>query len=101
MQDAASINFSISQEQGSEIEKCTRNQDDHNIWFVQKAGRITAAKFKLVYKTSKTKPSMSLIKAVCYPVKMQFQIKATGWGLNEKNCWSKAPKPSSIRTYFI
>ena len=49
-------------------------------------GRITSSTFKLACKTSIEKPSLSLIKRICYPVKSKFQTKALLYGLkNEKN----------------
>nr|CAI5833843.1 unnamed protein product [Callosobruchus analis] len=44
-------------------------------WYNQRSGRVTASKFKQVCSTSVTKPSISLIKQICYPVKMSYKTK--------------------------
>lgn len=82
---AKSVDISITMEEISEIEKTSRQQSQNKNWYAQKAGRITASKFKLVCKTNKVKPSLSLIKAICYPTKVLFSTKATIWGLSHEH----------------
>ena len=55
------------------------------MWFSQRAGRITASKFKAAARTNISQPSQSLIKLVCYPESMQFRSKATKWGCTHEN----------------
>lgn len=82
---ARGIDFSITKEEISLIEEASRRQSESQSWFAQRAGRITASKFKMVCKTNKNKPSLSLIKAICYPTKVLFSTKATTWGLSNEN----------------
>ena len=59
------------------IEKETRQQSESKIWFEQRAGRITASKFKAAIHTDPANPSRSLIKQICYPNAYRFETKAT------------------------
>lgn len=79
------INLSLTEEQIMNIEKSTRSQSENQNWYIQRAGRITATKFRAVCKTNKIKPSLSLIKSICYPTKTLFCNKATLWGINHEN----------------
>lgn len=79
------INLSLDDEQIMNIEKSTRNQSENRNWYIQRAGRITASKFRAVCKTNKMKPSLSLIKSICYPTKILFCNKATLWGINHEH----------------
>lgn len=76
-----SIDISITEEQIMEVEKFTRGQSLNVIWFKQRSGRITASKFKATCRTSVEKPSLSLIKGICYPCKVVFSSKSTAYGL--------------------
>lgn len=82
---AKSIDFSCTQEQQIEIEKATQTQHSNKNWYLQRAGRITASKFKLVCRTNKKSPSLSLVKSICYPTKMKFSTAATIWGLTHEH----------------
>ncbi|KAI4455373.1 atp-dependent dna helicase [Holotrichia oblita] len=66
---AISRSINICLKDVSVIEQSTRNQSQNPNWFKQRAGRITASKFKAVSKTNKNSPSLSLIKSICYPTK--------------------------------
>lgn len=85
MKMAKVLNISLSEEQVNSIEVATRKQSENNNWYIQRAGRITASKFKSVCKTNQCKPSLSLIKSICYPTKMIFHSKATSWGIHHEN----------------
>ncbi|KAJ8910130.1 hypothetical protein NQ315_003501 [Exocentrus adspersus] len=63
------INISAIVEEISEVEKATRDQSQSSIWFMYRAGRITASNFKSALKARITKPPLSLIKGICYPQK--------------------------------
>lgn len=84
MQISKIINLSLDHEEVTRIEKATRNQSENENWYIQRAGRITASKFKAVCKTNKATPSLSLIKSICYPLKMTFNTKATLWGIKHE-----------------
>lgn len=71
----------ISEEDCVAIENATKNQSKSREWYNQRSGRVTASRFKNVCKTSITKPSLSLIKIICYPVLHNFKSKATNWGI--------------------
>ena len=58
----------------------TRSQSKSRIWFQQRAGRITASRFRGILHTDCTKPSVSAIKSICYPVMHQFMPKACQYG---------------------
>uniref|UniRef100_A0A8C6LGZ3 YqaJ viral recombinase domain-containing protein n=1 Tax=Nothobranchius furzeri TaxID=105023 RepID=A0A8C6LGZ3_NOTFU len=62
------------------VEEETRAQSKSNIWFDQRSGRITASTFKAATKTDITKPSVSLIRKICYPKSHSFTSEATRWG---------------------
>jgi len=76
----------LTEEDIKAIEENTREQAKTNAWFNQRAGRITASKFKYACHTNVSKPSKSLIKSICYPQSMRFQSIETDWGIsNESN----------------
>lgn len=80
-----SIDISLNEEDIEKIEEATRDQSQNPNWFMQRAGRITASKFKAVCKTDKNNPSLSLIKTIYYPANCQFTTKATSWGISHEN----------------
>ena len=60
-------NYVISCDQVSLAEKNTCQQTKSQIWFQQRAGRMTISKLKSAIATDVMKPSVSLIKSICYP----------------------------------
>ncbi len=67
------------------VEAKTILQSHSKLWFRQRAGRITASKFKEACQTKISQPSKSLIKRICYPENSKFSSVATEWGVkNEK-----------------
>ncbi|KAJ8909797.1 hypothetical protein NQ315_015317 [Exocentrus adspersus] len=66
------------------INNATKEQSRSREWFNQRSGRITASNFKRACKTSISKPSVSLIKSICYPLLHNFKTKATNWGLSHE-----------------
>lgn len=58
---------SFTEEEYKQIEMLTRGQHGSSLWFQQRSGRITASHFRRVCHTSLEKPSLSLIKTICYP----------------------------------
>lgn len=57
----------VNESQRAEIELSTRQQSKNKKWFLLRAGRITASNLKDICHTKITKPSVSLLKRVCYP----------------------------------
>lgn len=78
------VQLYLTEVECTQIEEVTRAQAKSNEWFNQRAGRITASKLKQVCRTSLSKPSLSLIKQICYPLKFQFKTKATEWGIRSE-----------------
>ena len=75
----------ISSEEAVCVESCTRGQATTKVWFEQRAGRITASKFKGICSTKPSSPSPSLIKSVCYPHAHRFSSNATRWGIENES----------------
>ena len=48
-------------------EEETRKQSSNKIWFDQRPGRVTASKIYSVLHTNQSKPSVSVMKSICYP----------------------------------
>ena len=59
--------YTIIEEQSCAIELHTRSQSKSKMWYQQRAGRVTASKLHSVIRTNLHKPSVSLLKSVCYP----------------------------------
>ena len=78
------MQLSVSAEEVQAVEKATRRQALCKIWFDQRAGRTTASKMYSVVHTSETNPSVSLIKAICYPEAFSFSSKATRLGQKQE-----------------
>ena len=74
------IVISITPAQQSNVEEATRAQTSSPKWFSYRTGRITASKIFDVCRTSVNKPSVSLIKSICYPEAYKFSTVATTWG---------------------
>ena len=51
----------------------------------QRAGRVSASKFKAACSTNPDKPSKSLIKMICYPGAHRFSNAATKWGISNES----------------
>ncbi len=62
------------------VEKETTLQSNSKLWFMYRAGRVTASRMKAVCRTDHSKPSQSLIKTICYPQSFCFSSKQTTWG---------------------
>ena len=70
----------MSTSQAKNIEIVTQAQVRSKLWFIYRAGRVTASKLKSAAHTSMAQPSQSLIKTICYPDKYKFTSMATRWG---------------------
>nr|XP_033940133.1 uncharacterized protein LOC117447530 [Pseudochaenichthys georgianus] len=78
------INVAITKPEADVIEKATKTQAKSKLWYRYRAGRITASRMKAACSTSASKPSLSLIKAICYPEATTFKTAATEWGCNHE-----------------
>lgn len=76
--------LTITDEDVKVIELETRKQAQCKKWFQHRSGRITASKSKAAVSTSITKPSLSLIKQICYPESCKFSTQATRWGISHE-----------------
>ena len=68
--------YTITEEQTCAIGLHTRSRSIWKLWFQQQAGRVTASKLHSVMKTKLDKPSLSLLKSVCYPESSVIAAKA-------------------------
>ena len=73
-----SIIFTVTQNHAENIEKSTHFLVKSSKWNYFRSGRVTASKFRSTCCTDTVSPSKSLIKQICYPVKIQTE--ATEWG---------------------
>ena len=80
MQYCKTLQFNISQEQIDNVEEATREQANSEAWYNFKAGRISSSTMKACCRTNPKKPSVSLIKRICYPSENKFVTEATAWG---------------------
>ena len=79
----SSVSFLFSQAQL--VEENTRMQSSCKIWFQQRAGRITASRFRDILHTDFSQPSLSLIKGICYPAADQFSSVPCQYGLTNED----------------
>ncbi|XP_060078126.1 uncharacterized protein LOC132557634 [Ylistrum balloti] len=70
----------VTASQAAAVEERTRRQASSKDWFRFRSGRITASRLHAVCHTNPEKPSLSVIKSVCYPESLKFRSKATDWG---------------------
>ena len=73
------------------LAQLTHNQAKSREWFKYRAGRITASRFRRVLHTDCYRPSLSLLKSICYPEIHQFSTKAISWGCEHEK--------DALRTY--
>ena len=76
--------FTITRDEAKVVEANTRKQAKCGIWFHQRAGRVTASKFKSAVHTDPTQPSASLVKSICYPTR-SFKSAACEYGCKHEN----------------
>ena len=79
-----SSTLTVTEKQRTIVEIETRCQASSKLWFSLRAGRITASKLKAATATNYIKPSVSLVKAICYPHEMKFSTPATRWGIDHE-----------------
>ncbi|CAL9699753.1 unnamed protein product [Knipowitschia caucasica] len=76
-------NITMTEEEATNCEADTRAQSKSKKWFTFRTGRITASKMKSVCRSAPDKPSLSLVKDICYPSK-SFSTAATKWGCDHE-----------------
>lgn len=59
------------------------------LWFTFRAGRITASMVHAVCRTSLTRPSVSIVKRICYP-ESSFFSPSTDWGRHKEDVTRRA-----------
>ena len=92
--------MSCSKEQAVNVEESTREQINSKLWTKMRAGRITASNFDQMCHTNPAKPSLSLIKQICYG--SNFQSAATDWEIRqEKRALDEYRKVCSEKNAFI
>lgn len=72
--------YEITDEEIHNLGKATQLQSKCRLWSIHRAGRITASNFKSAVRTNHNKPSVSLVKKLCYPQEHSFTSNATKWG---------------------
>ncbi|KAG0428508.1 hypothetical protein HPB47_024511 [Ixodes persulcatus] len=82
--DAFFASFSVSAAMVKFAEATTRAQSKCPKWYTYRAGRITASTMKSVCSTSVEKPSLSVLKRICYPEDNKFSTPATRLGLDHE-----------------
>lgn len=78
------VDVSVTESVAETIEMVTRGQSDNKDWYRYRAGRVTASRLKDVCCTDSEKPSMSLLKGICYPLESRFKSHATEWGIKNE-----------------
>ncbi|KAK7899652.1 hypothetical protein WMY93_020505, partial [Mugilogobius chulae] len=73
----------VTEEQATTIERETRLQCKSQEWFKWRAGRVTASSLHSVFATSLEKPSLTVVKQVCYPGNT-FSTEALRWGIEHE-----------------
>ena len=74
--------ISCSEKQAVDVEKSTREQRNSDVWTKMRTGRVTASNFHQMCRRDPTKPSISLIKQICYGSKVQSA--AIDWGCQQE-----------------
>lgn len=64
----------------NKIERITQEQSGSKWWMTFRGGRITASLLKEVGHTTIAKPSLSLVRRICYPENDQFSTPSTRYG---------------------
>jgi len=72
--------YQVTDDEICNLEKATRLQSKCKLWSVHRTGRITVSNFKLALRTNPNRPSISLVKKLCYPLQHGFYTSsATRW----------------------
>ena len=79
------VDYSVSDVEAKHIELVTRDQSKCRDWFLHRTGRVTASKLKNICRSTLGKPSVSLLRSICYPVETKFSSQATQWGIESES----------------
>uniref|UniRef100_A0A224Z122 Protein containing YqaJ domain n=1 Tax=Rhipicephalus zambeziensis TaxID=60191 RepID=A0A224Z122_9ACAR len=82
--------FTVEPQACQAVERATKEQADSSVWFAFRAGRITSSTVYAACRTPLLKPSVSLIKRMCYPEEHKFFSAATNWGKQKEDVARKA-----------
>lgn len=82
--------FTVEPKVCQAVEMATKDQSASSVWFAFRAGRVTSSTVYAACRTSLSKPSISLIKKMCYPEEQQFFSAATDWGKRKEPVARKA-----------
>lgn len=72
------------------VEEATKQQAASALWFKFRAGRITASIAHAVCRTSLSRPSVSIVKRICYPEESGFFSASTDWGRRKEDVARRA-----------
>ena len=89
----------ISTIQQKHLEQLTCGQSTSKLWMRFRSGRITASRLYQVVHTDPHKPSVSLIKAICYPDSVRFTTAATVHGCEHEKTAINAYKLKAIENH--
>lgn len=87
---ALDVTLTLTDSEQQAVETVTRNQSRSSDWHSYRAGRITASNFRSVCVTSINKPSLSLLKRICYPARCAFKTADVKYGLDHEDIARKA-----------
>ena len=77
--------YTVTDSEVKTLEESTRLQYKCTLWGVHRAGRVTASNFKAAVHTNPEKPSLSLVRKLCYPSVFKFKSAATIWGCEHES----------------
>ncbi|XP_013382110.1 uncharacterized protein LOC106152913 [Lingula anatina] len=78
----AGISIAVTEAEAAHVELHTRDQCKSTHWRKYRLGRITASQLYSAVHTDIDKPSMSVVKSVCYP--QYFSSASTEWGIKKE-----------------
>ena len=89
----------LTSAQQKHLEQLTRGQSTSKLWMRFRSGRITASRLHQVVHTDPHKPSVSLIKAICYPELFRFTTAATKHGCEHESTAINAYKLKAMENH--
>lgn len=78
---AETVDITVAENEADTVELLTRGQSSNKAWYHLRAGRVTGSNFKEVCCTDSEKPSVSLLRRICYPSECRVKVPATEWGV--------------------
>ena len=77
--------YKVRDEEITTLEESIRLQSKCGLWSIHQAGRVTASNFKAAVHTNSDRPSLSLVKKLCYFEAHRFASVATSWGCQQES----------------